>query len=298
MNDGLLVVRLSHRLLAVVLAGSMLSSCSGGSDAPDGDGGRTSVGDSGPALPAYIDEETGTVALPADQFRLSEAELDDVVSAGNVALIQCVENAGINTAEIPRRVIPDNDVSRMYGLWRMSDAQQFGYVINESPEKLAALERNAEEVQISEAEMSERRRCAGTPEVSRFHKVSADGVWDGEFSSASEKVQAGAEWAAVISDWVGCLARAGIQVDSEDLAPAGVDWEAVQRGEVTENDVRLAVADVTCKNEVSFIKRLTAMEAAAQSPIIARHRDELLAERARLDAMLVEARAVLAAAGL
>ena len=102
----------------------------------------------------------------------------------------------------------------------------------------------------------------------------------------------------MISDWAECLERAGVEVDIENLVPVGVDGEAVQRGEVTENDVRLAIADVTCKNEVSFIKRLTNLEAAAQSPIIAQHREELLAERARLDAILAEARAVLAEAGL
>jgi hypothetical protein len=186
----------------------------------------------------------------------------------------------------------------MYGLWRMADAEQYGYVIYEVPEKIAAIERNAEAVAISDAEMVERHRCAQTPEVSRFDQTYPVGLWLSELSVVSQEVRGSPEWTAVHSDWAECLERSGFDVDERHQAPAGVDWEAVQRGEVTENDVRLAVADVTCKNEVSFIKRLTDLEAAAQSPVIARHRDEMLAERARLDALLVEARAVLAAAGL
>lgn len=249
-------------------------------------------------MPAYVDEASGTITLPADQFFLSEAELDDLGPARDIAMFQCLQAAGLTPVDTPRRYIPDNDVSRMYGLWRMADAEQYGYVIYEVPEKLAAIERNAQGTQISDAELAERQRCAKTPEVSRFNGDISPGVWLGELSRASQEVRDSPEWTAVISDWAECLERVGVEVDNENLAPVGVDSEAVQRGEVTEDDVRLAIADVTCKNEVSFIKRLTDLEAAAQSPIIARHRDEMLAERARLDALLVEAREVLAEAGL
>lgn len=284
------------RFSFVVVAAFAIAACSAESLPQDGNAATTAI--DAPILPAYVDEESGIIALPADQFFLSEAELDNLGPARDIAMFQCLQAAGLTPVDTPRRYIPDNDVSRMYGLWRMSDAEQYGYVIYEVPEKLAAIERNAQGNEISDAEMAERHRCAKTPEVSRFDGGISPGVWLGELSVASQEVRDSPEWAAVISDWAECLERVEVEVDIENLAPVGVDSEAVQRGEVTENDVRLAIADVTCKNEVSFIKRLTDLEAAAQSPIIARHRDEMLAERARLDALLVQAREVLAEAGL
>lgn len=252
-----------------------------------------------PLLTASVDEDAGTIALPADQFFLTEAELDEVVSASGVAMINCLEAAGIESVEGRGRVIPDNDMSRVYGLWRMADAEQYGYITPESDEKLEALARNSRGGgEMSEAELAARHECATTPELIRFQNPYPKADWVSELSAASSAAESSVEWQAVISEWEECLADAGVEVEPGALTPTGLDYTAIDRREVTESDVRIAVADVTCKHDVDLIQRLADLEAAAQSPVIAQHRDEMLAARAELDAILADARRVLTEAGL
>lgn len=286
------VLRLGATVLVAALAACSVDGALPGESAS---GEPSSV----PLLKALVDEVSGTIALPADEFMLSEAEVRDVYSAHHVAMIDCLQAVGIESVEKRGRLIPDNDMSRVYGLWRMADAERYGYIIPESDEKLAALARNSEGGSgISDAEMAARHECAKTPELVRFENPWPQGVWVKELSSARRAVRSSEEWNAVMADWETCLTTQGLDAEPDGIVPIGVDHDAVSRGEVTENDVRIAVADVTCKNEVDFIQRLADLEAAAQSPVIAQYRDEMLAARAELDAILADARTVLAEAGL
>lgn len=133
----------------------------------------------------YIDEKTGQITLPADQFFLSDEEKDEVISALGVALIACVERAGIDSVEQPRRVIPDNPVSRTFGLWRHEDAERYGYVVPELPEKLAAIEGDRDAPVMTAAEVELRQQCATDPSVVPFHNVYPHGPWVSELSTAS-----------------------------------------------------------------------------------------------------------------
>lgn len=53
---------------------------------------------------------------------------------------------------------------------------------------------------------------------------------------------------------------------------------------------------VECKSQIDFVERLADLMAQQQAPVLVEYADELLAERATADAVVAEARAVLAAA--
>lgn len=82
------------------------------------------------------------------------------------------------------------------------------------------------------------------------------------------------------------------------MMPEGVDTRVLDEGRVRPEDVALAVADVTCKQQTDYIQRLTNVVAAAQAPWIQKYKTQYEEQRAAIDKQLVLARQVLKDAGL
>jgi hypothetical protein len=279
----------------VLLAGVGLTACSGEQPTPSA---PVSVATAG--AKADVDPASGTVTLPWDRFMMTPKEWDDVVSGLNVALIECVEAAGIASGERPKRVIPDNDSFYGYGVWLMRDAQRYGYVRPESPEKLDALSRAADNA-VTQAELDQRARCAQTADdvlALRADRLNTTGPWVAELDAARDAIRKTSAWQQVVADWGACLTGNGAKPDLGAFAASGVDWEAVERYEVREADVKLAILDVACKDKTDFVQRLGDLDASAQAPIISAYRADLQKSRSDLEAVHARAIAVLRRAGL
>lgn len=247
-----------------------------------------------------VDPSSGTIALPWDHYLLTSTEHDDIVSAQGVAMIECVEAAGLTSAEQPRRVIKDNDTSRLYGVWLMRYAERYGYVLPESKEKMAAIKGQSTGSVFSQAELDQRAKCATSALVTSLdtRTLDAGGPWVDEFSGVADAVRRTPAWHQATSAWAACLASAGFQADVDRLAAAGVDWNAVDKYQVEERDVKAAVADVACKEKTDLVQQLANLDASAQEPVVQKYQAELEKSHADLAAVHTHAIAILRDAGL
>ncbi|MGL5867078.1 MAG: hypothetical protein ACRCYX_14645 [Dermatophilaceae bacterium] len=216
-------------------------------------------------------------------------------------MILCKRALGVASSDEFRRVIPDPVDNRKFGLWRLAQAQKYGYVEPASPAKRAAI---AEQSAPGRAEPSEAEFAAGGTCVKkderliRLNRDLQDGPWLRELGDAELEAEQSDEWKSVASEWVSCLAARGITADPGSAVPDGVDSDAVNAFRVTPGDVELAVADVECKQQVNYVQRLADLLAAAQAPVVEKYYDELTAQRAGIEANLAYAREVLRDAGL
>ncbi|MGL5862453.1 MAG: hypothetical protein ACRCY9_14470 [Phycicoccus sp.] len=248
---------------------------------------------------AEIDERTGVIALPADKYWYSAEEDDEIASALRAAMILCKRELGAPHSDEFRRVIPDEVDNRQFGLWRLSQAEKFGYVRPASPAKRKAIEGKGKSEEPSEAELTAGDKCVKTDErLKRLNKGIQDGPWLREFGDAEIEAEESDEWQGAVSDWISCLAGQGITVKPGDVVPQGVDWDAVDAYDVRPDDVRLAVADVQCKQKVNYVQRQADLFAAGQAPVVEKYYDELNAQRADIEAQVAYAREVLRDAGL
>lgn len=248
---------------------------------------------------ATVDEATGAIVLPLDSYWPSQLESADLASAQRVAMIRCKASKGVTSIDEVRRVISDAPMHR-FGVWRLADAERYGYLEPMSDEKLAALADNADPSQgPSQAEIDAAHECVREdPMVKVLNEQPATGPWEKAVAAADEAAQQSRAWDDAVDDWARCLEDQGVGVDRESLIPDGVDARALDERRVRPEDVALAVTDVTCKRQEDTIQRLANIVAAAQAPVIEQHKARFLEQRAALDKQLVLARQVLADAGL
>lgn len=251
---------------------------------------------------AEVDESSGVIVLPADRFALTQREGQDIASAEHVAMVLCKRKLGVATADTVRRVIPDEVDDRRFGLWVLAQAEKYGYVPPTSPEKLAAIKRNSDPSGpgVSQEEVAAAKQCVRDDATLKQLDTSELGGGPGyrPLSEAEREMQESDEYQGVVDEWRACLRGRGVTPDVEDLVPQGVDWKAVQELKVQEQDVALAVADVSCKEQVKLVPRLAALVAKAQAPVLEEYRDEFAAQRADMDKKVAFAEGVLRDAGL
>ena len=282
------------RALAVlcVLVFGLSSACSSANSEPTG---SLTV-----PTKAEVDESTGLILVPADAYWVTDLELAEITSAMRVAMISCKRRMNVPTDE-PRRTIPDEqDTRRFAGLWRMANAERYGYVTPMSKAKEQAIADQSDPLSApTQAELDAAETCASSDStVMELQEQPPDGPWLRALNAAEDEARASRDWAEVVADWGSCLAERGLSVDTENMAPDGVDWKAVGERRVQPVDVELAVVDVTCKRQHDTAQRLADLVAAAQAPVVAKYGAELQDQRAGFDRQLAKARRVLSEAGL
>lgn len=248
---------------------------------------------------ATVDEDTGFIVLPLDAYWYSQQENQDLASAVGVAMIQCKRSKGVVSVDELGRVIPDPP-DRPFGVWRMSEARQYGYLEPMSQAKRDAIAENGDpSFTISAAEMAAGEQCVHEDPILRvLNEQPEDGPWATAVSTADEAARSSQAWDDVVDDWARCLEDQGVPVNREDMMPKGVDSRALDEGRVRAEEVALAVADVTCKQRTDYVQRLTNVVAAAQAPWIEKYKTRYQEQRAAIDKQLVLARQVLKDAGL
>ena len=248
---------------------------------------------------ASVDEDTGFIVLPLDAYWYSQEESQDLASGRRVQMILCKRSKGVTSSDELRRVIPDPPF-RPFGIWRMADARHFGYLEPMSQAKRDAIADNGSASGApSAAELAAGEQCVHEDPILRvLDEQPQSGPWESAVSTADSAARSSQAWDDVVDDWARCLEDHGVPVDREAMLPEGVDTRVLDEGRIRPEDVALAVADVTCKQQTDYIQRLTNVVAAAQAPWIEKYKTQYEEQRAAIDKQLVLARQVLKDAGL
>ncbi|NCT91881.1 hypothetical protein GXB85_13095 [Cellulomonas sp. APG4] len=176
---------------------------------------------------------------------------------------------------------------RRYGVWFEPEAERYGYglPVAEPPSEATPA--------LSDAQLAEIEECATEDEVVRAFNF--EGIRPGfDYAEAmtgrlSDDAFATSEGRQVFAEWEECLAEHGLQ-RNPSVSPTNIRGTSL---EPSEQNIRVALLDVSCKAEVDFVARLAAIEAELQAPVIAEHLRELEEWRQEYDTALDAARTYL-----
>jgi hypothetical protein len=243
-----------------------------------------------PATPprAVVDETTGTVTLPLDEWFLSRQELAVVTSAREAYLARCMTDAGFgDTVELvgPVQEPPGNGNADAYGAWRVETLEATGYELGQTVyPNLFRSGDAAAETQRSTC-FGELRALGIDWDLDRFEVIAPAG---------SETFAHTDEGQTVLGEWRQCLVDNGVAPPAEasDMIPA----EA--HGAPLAEQVRIGRIDIACKDGLDTIQRLADVDAAQQVEYIARAQAYLEERKPVERAGLAAAEAYLASQGL
>ena len=291
----------SRRLVSLlsvlgVGAAASLGACAA-TVSPSGSGSGHGSSDTGSQVSAVnvtadVDPKTGSIVLPIDRFFLSESELADIESAHGLAMGSCTAAHGYNYGST--KVIPEIGGQRNYGVWVMTNAEQFGYEVPASPAKQAALQRNSDPSQApTDAQLSIIKACAHTPDAQALEETSvrASSLFGDATTGLGDKALASAKARQVIGQWAACLTAKGLQ---RNLSGGPFNIKGVTEG-ITESNIRIAVQDVQCKDQVDLVRRMATIDASFQAPVVKKYAAELTELRVCYDKLVSRARTYLTA---
>ena len=238
-----------------------------------------------------IDPVTGLVTTPFTGFQVSPHDQDIMLSAWDLARSRCMADAGYAdnfVFAVTRTVVPD--MSTPYGIWDRDALRQRGY---------GGLPLDPYAGETSKVRVS-------SPAVDAAMQTCADQVrpmgFDFEPTSFDDIAPAvGAQSAAytvkgraVIAEWAACLAAHDVAAPDEEgsLRPAGVMKLSL------EEQVRIGLIDIDCKESTNLRQRLADIDAVNQQAYLDSAPEFVAAYRATVASALVTSRAYLAAAGI
>jgi hypothetical protein len=237
---------------------------------------------------AQLNYADGTVTYPLDDYALNAAEALDVERANAVLVHGCMVDFGL---DFPRaddewwRFPPTPD--RLFGLWSPEVAELYGYGLPPRDEELAELE-----AAQPESWWNTYRGCLeSTDQLPILTALRGDpnnpSVVDRGWRESVTNTQGSAALQELKAEWVECIAEEGlVAVEGPLLVP--------ELPESVEEQLRIALVDVTCKESLGTMQRLADVLAQYQAAYIDGHESELNDYRDRALAVLDEARQVLA----
>lgn len=253
-----------------------------------------------PNAKVVLNYETSQIIYPLDKYSLTPEE-EALISRANEAIIASCTVADGFPANTTVGTVPDE--SREYGLWNVDRASRNGFSLEGDAEQAALAE------QFSAAEstpewQSSRERCLQVPEIQSRLKAILPAAWAGTTadgapqsslvdrlrSEATSLAQADPLWKEVQDKYRACLSSNG-------LTPVD-GWGSQQAQDVMQNsdgsssakerEIRIAVQQATCNQDVGVTQKLGDLEASFQAPLITKN-EAALAEEYKALKMNVEA---------
>ncbi|MBB2923381.1 hypothetical protein [Cellulomonas cellasea] len=246
--------------------------------------------DAAPAFPV-VDVGAGTVRRPLDDWLLDETEQSLLQGAADHSADACLEAAGYGEHSSFSGLPPTRRGFVDYGVWRSADVEARGYqdLVVEFDEPVARGDRPAPTEEFYAAS----RACFGAArdqglmyDPADFEQLAPEG-W-----TSALRTDAGR---AVAAEWAACLAEQGVStppVDDGVMVPVGVLDAPL------DEQVRIGLLDVACKEQLDVVRRLASIDADQQLAYIERARPYLEALRPVQQAALAKARAYLTEAGV
>ncbi len=236
---------------------------------------------------ASIDAGKGVIGLPLDRFEPSQEEQAISELAFDVLMDECMVDAGFTYGVVDRRT-EKRPSDRRYGVWISGEAELYGY----DPPPPTPEARRLEELNAVDrpAGWIEQQLMCG--EESRHVLIVSPLGSEGLGVDGYQTVLASDPAQDIRADWTSCLQEKGVP------APPGDAWiPAFAADADRESSIRLAVADVECKDSTMLVQRLGDLEAGHQAQLVLENESVLLAQREQVSATLEAARAVIASSG-
>lgn len=226
-----------------------------------------------------VDRTTGAIELPLDHYGISFEEERTLEFAAELSLRRCAQQEGVRYRAIDRRA-EDPPPSRLYGVWHMPSARQFGY--SRIDTRLSARFQQQKMRQWSERESRVLESCTigiGALTVPRpLLSEQAAFAFGGQALKTPEAL-------AALDDWAGCLQKAGLPrpSSSEPLRPRNVEGASIA----------IAIADVRCKRRTDLVERLAMTEAEVQARWMTEHLFELRIQRQSIRSAVATAQSII-----
>ncbi|PQZ93888.1 hypothetical protein CQ018_09625 [Arthrobacter sp. MYb227] len=230
---------------------------------------------------AHIDSATGEIVLPLEAYAMNQKDERDVGQANALLLNKCLKETGRNFpratqdwAAIP--AYPD----RRYGLWSKADAVANGY---ELPEAKDAKSLTEQEETLGQDWWSAYEVCHS--DLQLFPMMGINTAMDPSpvdlgMQESFEALLASSEFERIRDEWKLCVTAAGLTPDPNStlMVPAIPAWG--------EDQLRVAAADVECKESLNSVQPLADFEASEQKTYIKKHESELTNYRNEVDKVL------------
>jgi hypothetical protein len=150
---------------------------------------------------------------------------------------------------------------------------------------------DAPNASLTDADWKIVETCHGSDELDELNSVQATfGPWGEPLAAVAAGLSALPDAKTAIEELRSCYTQAGLTpVQAEPWSVEGADLSVV-----SEEQIRLALQVVACKEQTNFTARMADLEAAQQAPIVVKYQDELIEHRRALDAALDHAREIIA----
>ncbi|KRD43530.1 hypothetical protein ASE38_04695 [Cellulomonas sp. Root930] len=240
---------------------------------------------------AVIDPVTGLVTTPLSSFHASQHDLDIMMSAWDLARSRCMADAGYADSFVFAVTrTPEPDLSRQYGIWDRDELRQRGY----AGPAFDPYDGEGSEIHVSSPAVdAAMQTCADQvrPRGFIFEPTSFDDVAPAMGVQPAYRTPEGQ---AVIAEWAACLAAHDVTAPDEEgsLQPAGVLSTSLQE------QVRIGLIDIDCKESTNLRQRLADIDAVNQQAYLDSAPEYVSAYRATVAAALAASRAYLAEAGI
>lgn len=234
---------------------------------------------------AVVDEQAGTISLPLDEWTWSAGDLATVETAEDLYVSRCMADAGLGEEYVFRGPAPVQPERVQYGVWRHEVVLETGYG------SLSVIDRDGAGLRGDHPDIRIQVECYAraleeglTYDPGQFEEAAPRGWESGPYLPEGQ---------LVMEEWRQCLADNDVVPPGED---AGIPPAAL--GAPLDEQIRIGLIDVDCKEEVDFVQRMADIEAREQAAYIERGRDYLEARRQVEQSALAKAREYLADAGV
>ena len=234
---------------------------------------------------ARLDEATDSVVLPLDKYA---GPLDSAISRAQMLVTQkCMAQKGFDfQVSTFQGVIEDPAGFRLFGLWDMKDAEQYGYGLKPDPVNDAMLAMNSN---MSAAEQAALPTCVAVgraqfkdPRSAETNKPAMAPVLERLEDAAYESTMSDPTTKKLIAAWQKCMTDKGIKVIAGGSGSLGADLNV----ETTlEQQIKIAVQDVTCKTAPpDIIQQLVDIDASYQVGLIGKYQALLSQQLTQINA--------------
>lgn len=310
----------SRCLLSTVCATSavFLSGCGGGGEETSGAGAVQIAPNETPpeGITPVINVETGVAVFGSRRYALPPDVDANVANASTWAMTDCLRSNGIDDQHNWTAASPEDAYDSNVGVWRLDEAELFAFsppmdprtqIVNGIQNSVAS-ERAIADANLFVNDMGRRLEetralvgtaewdaavadCNNDPLVAEWSErslediPSLDGPWYEEFISSQEAAYQDARMATIRREFEQCLAPVGIEVEvSESSRWVGFfDIVGQDASRIDEEQIKLAVEVVRCKQETDAVERVLNVVAEYEASVYLEYEDELQETRRRIE---------------
>ncbi|GAA4156897.1 hypothetical protein [Leifsonia shinshuensis] len=231
---------------------------------------------------AKLDEGTDSAVLPLDRYMPSDAEDRTVDYAIDLSLRSCMAGKGFDFKVIDRRQGHSTVGFRLFGVWVLNKAAQYGY--NPPPPDQVTQQLQALNAQTTTPDSQAAYSACLDAAAKKFPRVDPVSTLaaQGAATAFDKTIHDDSAGKKIVADWRSCMSGHGIALAKDGL---NVDVSNVN----DEQKTKIAVQDVECKTATNAVQRLADIDASYQTAIVNQKQAALNDERTKIDKTLAAA---------